>query len=384
MDSKIHIHQEPKVVELERSAYFGGRCECWQLGEIGGGEKTFLDVNSMYPHIMLKHRYPTKLSLYFEGQECEKALRYLYTDACVAEVTLQTPDPIYALRRDGKLMFPVGTFRAFLCTGGLKRAVESGHLKQIHRIAIYECDYIFKSYVEYFYPLKVRYKKEGNEIYAKIVKLFLNSLYGKFGQKKPVVETALDPEAGPPKSVIVLDAETGKRWIEYQAFGLTHRQVGEENGEKSFVAIAAHVTEYSRLALWDLCTAVGRERVYYMDTDSICILSSDVRRFGDSIHSERLGSLAVDKVCKRLVFYGAKHYQADEKRVCKGVPLSAKEIEAHRYQYDQFLGSRSHQRIGETGSFLVRSTIKDTTPMYDKGEVLETGRVTPWALTGSD
>ncbi|MBU2685719.1 MAG: DNA polymerase, partial [Gammaproteobacteria bacterium] len=380
MTSKIFIHQEPQVVDLERSAYFGGRVECNRIGEIAGGEKTFLDVNSMYPFVMRENRYPIKLRLYFEGLECKKALRYLQTSCCVAEVSLSTDEPIYALRREGKLIFPVGTFRTFLCTGGLIRAYERGHLKEIHRIAVYESDYIFKSYVDYWYPLKVCYKQEGNVIYTKIVKLFLNSLYGKFGQKQPVIETYLDPEAGPPKSMIVLDAETGKRWIEYQAFGKIHRQIGEENGDKSFVAIAAHVAEYSRLALWDLCAAIGIERVYYMDTDSITVLSDDIHRLDGSIHPDRLGALSVDKVCSRLVLYGPKHYQADEKRVCKGVPKSAEQLGEHTYRYEQFMGSRSHQRIGETEGFLVRSVLKDVTPTYDKGEVLPDGQVIPWVL----
>jgi len=32
MDTPVFIHQESEVVDLERSAYFGGRVECWRLG----------------------------------------------------------------------------------------------------------------------------------------------------------------------------------------------------------------------------------------------------------------------------------------------------------------------------------------------------------------
>ena len=377
----ISIHQEEKVVDLERSAYFGGRVECWQLGNIGGGEKTFLDVNSMYPNVMKKHRYPTKLRFYFEGQECKEGLKYLDSCSCIAEVSLNASEPVYALRRGGKLIFPVGTFRTFLCTGGLLRALSKNEIVSIHRLAVYENDYIFGEYVDYWYPLKAKYRSEGNELYAKIVKLFLNSLYGKFGQKKPIMETYLDPEAGPPVSTTVISVETGERWVERSAFGKTHRQIGEENGDKSFVAIAAHVTEYSRIALWDLCVAAGRERVYYMDTDSICLLSSDVHRLERSIHGERLGALSVDKVSQKVIFYGCKHYIADETRVCKGVPKTARQTGEFTYEYDSFLGSRSHMRMGEERGFIVTRAHKDVTPTYDKGEVLENGVVVPWCLS---
>ncbi|GAH83309.1 unnamed protein product, partial [marine sediment metagenome] len=131
----------------------------------------------------------------------------------------------------------------------------------------------------------------------------------------------------------------------------------------------------------NLCTAVGVERVYYMDTDSICVLSSDVHRLGDSISDQRLGALSVDKVCQKVIFHGPKHYQADEKRVCKGVPKAATQTGEHTFTYDQFLGSRSHQRLGETTGFIVQKVKKDVTPMYTKGQVAEDGRVTPWCLT---
>jgi len=384
MARTISIHKELEVTELERAAYFGGRVECWQLGEIKGGEKTFLDVNSMYPDVMKKHRYPTKLRFYFEGEECKEGLKYLDSGSCIAEATICTDEPVYALRRGGKLIFPVGTFRTFLCTEGLRRARAKKELLELHRLAVYENDYIFTEYVDYWYPLKAKYRSEGNELYAKIVKLFLNSLYGKFGQKKPVMETYLDPEAGPPTSTTVISIETGERWVERSAFGKTHRQIGEENGDKSFVAIAAHVTEYSRIALWDLCVAVGRERIYYMDTDSICLLSSDVHRLNDSIHSERLGALSVDKVSQKVIFYGCKHYITDETRVCKGVPKNAQQTGEFTFQYDQFLGSRSHMALGENSAFIVHQAHKDVTPVYDKGEVLKDGRVVPWRLSESN
>jgi len=380
MDTRIYIHKEVQVVDLERSAYFGGRVECWRLGEIKGGEKTFLDVNSMYPHAMREHRFPTKLRFYYEGSECHRALKYLFTSCCIASVTIQTSDPVYAVRRNGKLIFPTGTFRTFLCTGGLRRAQAAGHIKEIHEIAVYESDYIFKTYVDYWYPLKAKYKLEGNELYTQIVKLFLNSLYGKFGQKKPIFETYFNPEAGPPRSEICVSAETGERWLEVHSFGKSKRQVGVENGDKTFVAIAAHVAEYGRLALWDLCVTVGRERVYYMDTDSICILTCDVHRLDDSIHSQRLGALSVDKVCQEVILYGAKHYRTDEERILKGVPKNATQTGEFTYRYDQFLGSRSHQRLSEYESFLVQTVEKDVTPSYDKGEVLPSGAVIPWEL----
>ena len=42
---------------------------------------------------------------------------------------------------------------------------------------------LFKDYIEYFYELKENAAKNGDAAQKVIAKLFLNSLYGKFGTK---------------------------------------------------------------------------------------------------------------------------------------------------------------------------------------------------------
>lgn len=45
------------------------------------------------------------------------------------------------------------------------------------------CGQIFKSFDDYMYNARLDYKKKGNASMAQCIKIFINSLYGKFGQK---------------------------------------------------------------------------------------------------------------------------------------------------------------------------------------------------------
>lgn len=144
------------------------------------------------------------------------------------------------------------------------------------------------------------------------------------------------------------------------------------------VAIAAHVTEYSRFALWNLYLAAGDQRVLYMDTDSLVCRSADVHHLDRFIHPERIGALAVDRVCKRFVVKGLKDYEADGAVKIKGIPKTAEQVGINRYRYTQFLGQSTHMRLPEADGVLTTETIKELKRSYDKGAVGPDGWVKPF------
>jgi hypothetical protein len=380
MDTEIRLHKEKPIQQLERSAYFGGRTECFRIGKVPGDDFTFLDVNSMYPFVMMQNLYPTKCLWYKENPDPSDWLPFLSGYAVIADVTLDTDDPVYAKRHEGKLIFPVGTFDTCVCTAGFRHAIGAKHLVKVNAIAVYEWAPVFRQYVDYFYPLKSRYKADGNEIYTATVKLFLNSLYGKFGQRISDDERFTIPDQELTCRVENYDKVTGDRWTDTIMFGTLIRSRGEIEGPNTFVAIPAHVTEYARFYLWSIIKAIGRDRVYYCDTDSLAI-SSELLSHG-SIHLDglALGALAVDKTGEGLEIWGLKDYQIGSDRKLKGIPLRAVELQENVYRYDQFLGAVSHQRLGEVDSFLTRSVTKRLKHDYNKGTVNADGSVSPYCF----
>ena len=382
MHRRIWIHENEEVKALERLAYFGGRTEAFRFGEVRGGSFVFLDVNSMYPFVMRRERYPSRLIGYDKENAASVALAYRDRASLVAEVTLETPEPIYAVRRDGKVIFPIGRFRAFVCTGAFNLAIDRRHLRAVHRVAVYETDDLFSAYVDYFYPLKARYKAEGNRAFSRMVKLYLNSLYGKFGERRPVEEWLEAPSVVDPYRVQAFSAVTGERWTETGMFGTVVLSLGKEEGTRSAPAIAAHVTEYARLRLWELIERAGQPNVIYCDTDSIVVPARLLPRFADLIDSETLGALSIDKRCETLTINGPKDYSLDGVRHCKGLPRKSKLVGVNTYTYDHFLGLAGHLRAGISDGVIVESVTKRIEPQYSKGTVLRSGRIVPYVFDG--
>ena len=378
MSHEILLHQEDPIQKLERFAYYGGRTECFHIGNVPGSDFTFLDVNSMYPSVMWRYLYPVKCVYYENDPEETEWRRYTKGCAIVADVTLSTDDPIYAAHYNGKLVFPTGTFRTGVCTFGFWNAIANNHLVKVHRFAAYEWAPIFREYVDYFYPLKAQYKKEKNPIFTATVKLYLNSLYGKFGQKI-TEEEKFDIDTGEyTDRVDNYDKVTGERWTDTIMFGTLIRSKGEIDGPNTFTAIPAHVTEYARFYLWSIIKHIGRENVFYCDTDSLAVRTDIIKAKGIALDSLELGALGIDKTGDNLEIFGLKDYRIGQTRKLKGVPLRATEICPGKYTYSQFLGTTSHQRLQETSSFLTREITKSLKYNYNKGIVTGDGSVIPF------
>lgn len=382
MYRKIYIHSDETVQKLERDAYMGGRVECFRLGEIKGSDFVLLDYNSMFPYVMKIMDVPVKLINYRIEPDLRLVNDILKTFCVVAEVDVKTDVPIYALRNDGKTIFPVGDFRCFLCTEGLKEALLRGHVKKVIRLAVYQKDKIFSEYVDFFYGLKRKYKQEKNDIMVKMTKIFLNSLYGKFAQKCPVQIIEQDYTFEGFYRMETYDLVSHEFEVEYKMFNTKVIERGWVEGDRSFVAISAHITEAARLLLWQLIERVGIDRVLYCDTDSIILHTHNLSRITDLMDDSNLGYLRIDETFKSLTILGLKSYITDTKRVLKGIPKRAVEIEPYLFEYRCFLSQLEHMKKSiEEGvwSYMATRLVQE---YYDKGVVNTEGKISPFHISG--
>ena len=380
MTHKIYTHKINEVVDLETEAYMGGRVECFHIGDVPDGPFLSLDVNSMYPHVMRQYSFPCRFDSYHESISVD-ALNDLLPGRCaVAEVLLETPEPHYSIRRGEKIIFPVGRFRAALCTRGLNFALARNHIRGVIEVAFYDPAPIFRSYVDYFAGLKAQFEKDGNQVYRWFVKYFLNSLYGKFAQFAPLTDSWV--ETGPPLTYRMpyVDEVTGERGIEYKLMNRVIREMGREVGKNSLVAVAAHITEDARLLLDSIIRGIGRDRVIYCDTDSVKIRAADKKFVTHKIDPVELGALKIDETYERMTIYGPKSFVTEGKRVFKGVPKRSTKIGDLAFRYLSFQRQATHMKKGITDYFEVVPVEKEIRPNYDKGIVTTSGRVLPLTL----
>lgn len=336
MSHKILVHANPELYELERMAYKGGRCSVFWVGHRKGEHLYKMDVNSMYPSVMVDNVFPTEYvrDYYHVGNRTMQRLLSKY--CCVARVVVDTDEPVYPIRNKTRNVYPVGRFETYLTTPELKYAVEHKHLRRVHRVAVYKKERIFHDYVTFFYPLKVAYKKEDNRPFYHVVKLFLNGLYGRFGMKAHKWEkiTEVDPRLA--DIDFEYNDETKERINYYRWGDDVWKESGDGESENSCPAIAAHVTAHARLYLWQIINQAGRENVLYADTDGIICTEAGYGKLADLLDDFELGKLKVEGESWDTLIRAPKYYFFGGKWKRKGVPAKAVEIEPNVFEFDRF------------------------------------------------
>jgi len=377
MDRKIYVHDEEKVHSLEREAYMGGRTEAYFIGDVPGKQFVTLDINGMYPYVMRKFEYPSKLTGYLEGEPDHKYTELLKGFLMIAEVEVETPEPVFAVKHKGKTVFPVGRFTCYLCTEGLKHALGHGYIKHFLRASVYLPENLFSWYVEYFRLLREEYREKDNRAMETLCKYMHNTLYGKFGERDIITEVYEGDNGHEYFRDEVIDGVKGGVWIETYLLNCHVLQHYEGESPHSSAAIAAHITENARVTLWNIMRDIGRDKVFYCDTDSVIIEASTLRSVKWPLHDTDLGALKVQSCYKKLHIDGAKNYRTDAQRHIKGVPGSAKEVAPGVFEYMHFKRMCMCLRERHACGVPVEVKRRCLHAGYDKGVVTSSGSVVP-------
>lgn len=381
MRHDIFIHNLQPALSLERDSYYGGRVECYYIGRYSK-RVHILDVNSMYSFIMRHYPVPIKLWKYRSGYMPLDALMQYLDDYCIiAECKLKTDRPVYPVRDKNKTLFPIGRYITTLNTGSLKYALEHGHIETVIRCAIYDKAVIFNDYVDYFFSLKQQYTAENNDVLARLSKLYLNSLYGKFGQwSRELTYIGYQPNKKTYR-LPVYDSDAALLYDEIAIVGDTFRLDSEKvESYNSFTAIASHITDYARMYLYELMSQAGRNNVLYCDTDSIFVNEAGFRRLTDHINNDEIGLLKLVNSVDYIDIRGLKDYAYSGIERIKGISKHAVKLWDGSYRQVHFPSMAGVIQTGLDPKITLKYVTKKLNRVYDKGIVQPSGRVKPFRL----
>lgn len=388
MKNDIYIHREKESVILERESYAGGRTEAWKLGVYHN--LYYVDINSMYPNEMLDKKYPVKLLSYRKRMSVNDLDLFIKNGFLVtSKVIVKTDEPVY-FKKEGKLIFPIGEFETVLSTAELVYAIENNHILKVKETNIYEGDYIFKEYVNYFYNKRFEAKAKKDEVRTLLYKLFLNCLYGKFGQTSICWEKIDDAEPDEVKQEFIYNSQTKERYL-IKVFGggvfrEIKKEIGESESKDSFCAIASHVTAYARMSLWEKIKKAGFENVYYMDTDSIITNLKGYNKLQDFIDNDKLGFLKLEDYIEEMQIFGAKDYKYKNKEgkiteKIKGIGIkNSKRLSDNEFMCNQWRGLSKSLKEGKLDGYSNNIIKKNLTREYNKGIKKVNGCVEPFTL----
>jgi hypothetical protein len=270
---------EPDVEAFIRKGYFGGRVEIFRMR---GENLNYYDVNSLYPFCMLQEM-PAGRPIAV-NERVKDLIGFYEIEADIPEGLHIPPLPVVA---NGKLFFPVGR-GVFNTTEAELKILDRLNIKfKVKKGFVFSArGHIFKKFIEKMYSIRQQFPKGTLDNY--VAKLVMNSLYGKFAQKRENTELIYSTEL----------IEGSKVYDEH--FNL---YTLDTISRSRFILpyLSSYITSLARAHLFSLFLRAGLGRVYYCDTDSI-ITDMDLST------SSLLGGLKLEHRIKEAVFLQPKAY----------------------------------------------------------------------------
>ena len=292
-----------------RKSYKGGFTylnDCYKEKETGCG--IVLDVNSLYPSVMMYEKLPFGDPIFYNGKYEEDKLYPLYiqTISCIFDIkdgmipTLQIKNNMsflpneYVKSSDGDIV------TLTLTNVDLELFFEHYSISELTYHSGWKFRAIkglFSSYINHWSNKKIEAKKENNTALYRIAKLMLNSLYGKFG---------LNPDVRGKYPYLNEDGIVKYAFYE------------PEVRDSIYIPVASFITSYARKKtittsqkIKDYSIKKYKKDLYvYSDTDSIHCLFEDDRELKDIIEIDdyKLGAWKLESKFKRGKYLRQKCY----------------------------------------------------------------------------
>lgn len=274
--------------------------------EVGKG--LVLDVNSLYPSVLKYARLPYGNPIYFDGEYKEDKLYNLYIQSFSCSFKLKK-NKIPTIQLKSNLAFLPNEYIESTDGDIVNLVLTNIDLKlffenyDITSPIIYHGGWKFKSicglfsnYVDYWSDEKINAKKRGDKGMYTIAKLFLNSLYGKFG----------------------LNPKVRSKYPIFEDNKVKYKFHDEEIRDSIYVAVASFVTSYAREKTIRSSQKIrdyslknyGDDYYIYSDTDSIHLkyIDKDILKSILDIDDYILGYWKIESEFVRAKFLRQKCY----------------------------------------------------------------------------
>lgn len=359
---KLRKVREDVLLDL-KNAYYGGRVECFYIGNKRGNIK-YVDVNSMYPACMIG-TFPSPRRLVKSNDIDKPGVSYV-------RVKSDLRFPVLPYRReDNKVIFPNGRFRGWWANEELEFAVSQG-VKILKFYRGYEAMYECRPFDNYIGKLYFERKKAKDDLLKYTYKIFMNSLYGKFAQ-------------GNERSIIepIEKFRKRKNWDRGKVFEDDRLVLLIEKGKYPIhtnFLFSLYTTARARIRLYKLIKDIHDKGgdILYCDTDSV--IFDDTAGISLNYDNE-LGGIKLEGTFNSINIKTCKFYKLDKSIKIKGIPKLYQEL---FFDKDEVIYKKP-LKLKEAIRRDLRPNVwidfkKVKILNYDKGIILKSGYVEPVKL----
>ena len=396
---QVVIDHDPEIIAYERQAVYGGRRDVSVVGTPGAPQYAEMDFEGAYPTIAAECALPCAYGGRIDPGKLDPKNFHNPSVGIIADVTVMTGEARWPCRIDGKVFYPVGTFRTVLAGPDLAEAWDKGVVIEVHEVHWYRMSRHMGSWGAWVKGLISAPIEQVSDPVRRAVKHWSRAVVGKFAQRG----WRTTPWVGPPCDGWTIEETPilGKphRVVTVGLDGVYYRSEADQRGDHERPAVLAFIEAHVRTRLSRLIGGPYRSAVVQWDTDGIIVSLPRLRdlatdqgftrsQYGRAIPDveglvehwcEQSWPLVIRQktVMDRIVLYGPQHVVADSLVKLAGVPRGAVLVRPGVYRADvrPRLGKIGPDDPGGFGE--VKSAEFTINGPYAAGWVLDHGAVRP-------
>jgi len=333
----IVFHDDLELKQFEREGYFGGESQLFYCGKWNANCHV-IDIRSFYPWIATQFELPYQFVRIIESCSLDYLKNQLEVYEAIAEVEIGGPNTEYPVRIENKnygkrkhglsftsqhhVIYPEGIYWTKLTSLELRNAIESGHVRNVGRVAFYKKGFILRDFMNEWIEKRQQAEDENDHAMVVLAKLIANSLIGKFGQYG--VSWKEQPQETPPINwgeywKINWDNKT---YSKYRSIGgYAQKYVGITETQHSFIPIPAAVCAIGRTIMRSIRRQLPMNSVLLQNTDGF-VLTDDGLETAKKLltfSDHEPGTWRIKGSFSDAEFWTPQHYRLGENYYLSGV-----------------------------------------------------------------
>lgn len=332
MTHGILIHDDPDARAAERRAMWTGRCEAYWHGPLDHAVIHEWDLSNAYTYIVSEYPVPTLLHGPVDPGARLRTLLDEYGYILLAEVDVDTPEPVVPTLHNGAIVWPVGQFRTTLWEPEIREALNEGADVRLVRAWRYRASFALQDWATWVFD-KTGWRDDSVPVWQQVlVKRWGNVLIGRFAMQYPQWKrVAWNPEYDV-KYTPVINVDTAEEYALMQVGHEVWKQTGMRDAHNAAPQVTGYVMSLARVQLWRLMRQIPPRMLLYVDTDSL-LVRAEHRDYVEPLLSRPAGhNLRHKRTWAGMEIYGPRQIVTGDAVRIAGVAKGAERTDWHSYE----------------------------------------------------
>lgn len=355
-------HGNDEIMAVERESMYAGRAESIKWGKDLSAPVYEWDWANAYPRIARDNDVPTELLGATSRCSIRELLVLADKRAVMAECEITTDQPTVPTRHDGRILWPVGTFRSVLWDPEIRAAVAAGATIRPLRVWVYRREPALRQWANW--TLNEVWAAEHGGVWwrGRVCKHWSRTLIGRFATHYK--EWVPFCEVPWPEFAIgtMVDRSTGEV-RETSQIGTTLYVAGDDvYSENACPQVTAYVMSLGRVKLWRVMQQVGWDNLLYVNTDSLVTNATGAKIIRSHAHDADYDGLTLKQAGRGYEIYGHQTAIIGTRRVLSGCPSNAQRVADDTWKGEIWESLECAVKGGDLDN--VRVTAKSYRPKY--------------------